>query len=79
MNPLPSFFGEPTFQYSLDEGKTWNSSTLPQIGPKVRMRIVTKDGITVYSAHAVEVQKTCDCCDGTGTRFVYQFQQDARR
>ena len=76
MNVFGGFFGEPVSQYSHDGGKTWRTDG-PQIGPDTRMRIVTKDGKVIFSAHAVRYEKTCDCCDGTGKRKIYQYQQDA--
>jgi hypothetical protein len=71
-----SFFGEPTIRYSVDGGKTWRTDG-PLCGPGCTMQIVTTDGKVIFSAHSVGYEKTCDCCDGTGKKKVYRFQQDA--
>jgi|HubBroStandDraft_6_1064221.scaffolds.fasta_scaffold149198_6 hypothetical protein len=73
---MNGFFGEPTSQYSHDQGKTWRTDG-PFIGPGVRMRVITQDGKVIFSAHAQEYEKTCDCYDGTGKRTIYRFEQDA--
>ena len=72
---MKSFFGEPRIQYSFDGGGTWREDG-PLIGPKAIMRIVTDNGVVLFSGHVEESQETCAGCNGTGKRTVYRYAQD---
>lgn len=66
----------PEHQYSTDGGKTWTPSSGGWIAAGILLRIVQTDGTVIYSAHAEETIKTCDCCDGTGVRKGYHYVRD---
>lgn len=71
------FAAIPETQYSWDGGKTWRSDG-PMCGPGMIMRIITIDGVVLYSAKVVEEPIPCSTCKGTGTGMCRYFKPEAK-
>lgn len=71
-----SAFGEPSVEYSFDDGKTWREGG-PVIGATCHCRVV-HNGKVLWSGHAISEEVVCTACNGKGTDIRHRYVEDEK-